>query len=74
MKLLRFGTDGTALAGARSASEILYEEKAKLAVVTFWKDLDDMLGGGLAIGEVFSQTGVHLATVAQEILLREKTR
>ena len=29
---------------------------------------------GLAIGEVFSQTGVHLATIAQEILLREKTR
>ena len=29
---------------------------------------------GLAIGEFFSQTGVHLATIAQEILLREKTR
>ena len=29
---------------------------------------------GLAVGEVFSQTGVHLATIAQEVLLREKTR
>jgi acyl-CoA thioesterase-2 len=29
---------------------------------------------GLAIGEVFSRDGVHLATVAQEILLRERTR
>ena len=57
MKLLRFGTDGTALAGARSASEILYEEKAMLAVVTFCKDLDDMLGGGIAIGEVTELCG-----------------
>lgn len=29
---------------------------------------------GMAIGQVFSRSGSHLATVAQEILLREKTR
>ena len=29
---------------------------------------------GLAVGQVFSRGGVHLATVAQEILLRERTR
>lgn len=29
---------------------------------------------GLAIGQLFGQSGTHLATVAQEILLREKTR
>ncbi len=29
---------------------------------------------GLSIGELFSRDGVHLATIAQEILLRERTR
>lgn len=29
---------------------------------------------GLGIGELFSRDGVHLATIAQEILMREKTR
>ena len=29
---------------------------------------------GLSIGQVFSQGGVHLATIAQEILIRERTR
>jgi acyl-CoA thioesterase-2 len=29
---------------------------------------------GLSIGQVFSRDGVHLATIAQEILLRERTR
>ncbi len=29
---------------------------------------------GLALGEVFSREGTHLATIAQEILLRERTR
>jgi len=29
---------------------------------------------GLGIGQVFSRDGVHLATIAQEILIREKTR
>lgn len=29
---------------------------------------------GLSIGQVFSQDGVHLATIAQEILIRERTR
>jgi acyl-CoA thioesterase-2 len=29
---------------------------------------------GLALGEVFSRDGVHLATIAQEILMRERTR
>jgi acyl-CoA thioesterase-2 len=29
---------------------------------------------GLGIGQVFSRDGVHLATIAQEILIRERTR
>lgn len=29
---------------------------------------------GLALGQLFGQSGTHLATVAQEILLRERTR
>ena len=35
IKALRLGIEGTALAGAKSASEILYEESRKLAVFTF---------------------------------------
>jgi len=29
---------------------------------------------GLAVGEVFTPSGIHVATVAQEILIRERTR
>jgi len=29
---------------------------------------------GLGMGELYSRDGTHLATVAQEVLLREKTR
>ncbi len=29
---------------------------------------------GLAVGEVFAPSGIHVATVAQEILIRERTR
>jgi len=29
---------------------------------------------GLAVGEVFAPSGVHVATVAQEVLIRERTR
>ncbi|MEC8947139.1 MAG: acyl-CoA thioesterase domain-containing protein [Actinomycetota bacterium] len=29
---------------------------------------------GLAVGEVFSPSGIHVATVAQEVLIRERTR
>ena len=31
-------------------------------------------GRGLTVGQVYSREGVHLATVAQEILIRERTR
>jgi acyl-CoA thioesterase-2 len=31
-------------------------------------------GRGLSIGEVFAADGTHVATVAQEALLRERTR
>ncbi len=31
-------------------------------------------GRGLSIGEVFSADGTHIATVAQEVLMRERTR
>ena len=31
-------------------------------------------GRGLSIGEVFALDGTHVATVAQEVLLRERTR
>mmetsp|Transcript_9562 Transcript_9562/g.43545 ORF Transcript_9562/g.43545 Transcript_9562/m.43545 type:complete len:389 (+) Transcript_9562:130-1296(+) len=57
LKTLRFGIQGTSLAGARSASEILYEENCKLAIFTFSKDLDDLLGGGIAVGEITELCG-----------------
>jgi len=31
-------------------------------------------GRGLSIGEIFAADGTHVATVAQEALLRERTR
>ena len=31
-------------------------------------------GRGLSTGEIFTQDGLHVATVAQEALLRERTR
>lgn len=49
MKVVRFGVDGTALAGAKSASELLREESEKLPIYTFCQELDDLLGGGVAV-------------------------
>jgi hypothetical protein len=57
MKVVRFGVEGTALAGAKSASELLQEETAKLPIYTFCQDLDDLLGGGVAVGEITELCG-----------------
>lgn len=57
MKVVRFGVDGTALAGAKSASELLNEESAKLPIYTFCQELDDLLGGGVAVGEITELCG-----------------
>ena len=54
---MRFGVDGTALAGAKSASELLNEESAKLPIYTFCQELDDLLGGGVAVGEITELCG-----------------
>ena len=39
-----------------------------------FQSLGVMGARGLSIGQVFSRDGVHLATIAQEILIRERTR
>ena len=57
MKVVRFGVDGTALAGAKSASELLREENEKLPIYTFCQELDDLLGGGVAVGEITELCG-----------------
>ena len=57
MKVVRFGVDGTALAGAKSASELLREENEKLPIYTFCQELDDLLGGGIAVGEITELCG-----------------
>ncbi len=31
-------------------------------------------GRGLTVGQIYSRQGIHMATVAQEILIRERTR
>ena len=57
MKVVRFGVDGAALAGAKSASEMLREEEKKLPIYTFCQELDDLLGGGVAVGEITELCG-----------------
>ena len=57
MKVVRFGVDGAALAGAKSASEMLREEAEKLPIYTFCQELDDLLGGGVAVGEITELCG-----------------
>jgi|TARA_B100001142_G_scaffold328419_1_gene388465 RAD51-like protein 2 len=57
MKVVRFGVDGTALAGAKSASELLREETGKLPIYTFSSELDALLGGGVAAGEITELCG-----------------
>lgn len=75
MKVVRFGVDGTALAGAKSASELLQQETEKLPIYTFCQELDDLLGGGVAVGEITelcgcpgigkTQMGIQLCTSVQ---------
>jgi len=57
MKVVRFGVAGTALAGAKSAAELLAEESVKLPIYTFCQELDDLLGGGVAVGEITELCG-----------------
>ena len=75
MKVVRFGVSGTALAGAKSASELLKEESVKIPIYTFCLELDDLLGGGVATGEITelcgcpgigkTQTGIQLCCSVQ---------
>jgi|TARA_B110000971_G_scaffold202978_1_gene223153 RAD51-like protein 2 len=57
MKVVRFGVDGAALAGAKSASEMLRLESTRLPIYTFCQELDDLLGGGVAVGEITELCG-----------------
>ena len=52
LKAARHGAEGTALRGARSAAEVLEDERARRRVVTCCEALDDVLGGGIASGEI----------------------
>ena len=52
LKAARHGAEGTALAGARSAAELLEEERTRVDVVTCCEALDDVLGGGVSSGEI----------------------
>ena len=75
MKVVRFGVEGPALAGAKSASELLQEEAVKLPIYTFCQELDDLLGGGIAVGEMTelcgcpgigkTQLGIQMCTSVQ---------
>ena len=57
MKVVRFGVDGAALAGAKSASEMLREESVKVPIFSFCQELDDLLGGGVGVGEITELCG-----------------
>lgn len=52
LKAARYGAEGTALAGARSAAELLEEERARVGIFTFCEELDKILGGGVSSGEI----------------------
>jgi RAD51-like protein 2 len=57
LKAARFNGEGIALRGARSAAELLREERARWSVFTFCEALDDALGGGAASGEITELCG-----------------
>jgi RAD51-like protein 2 len=52
LKTTRCGGNGKALRGARSAADILEEEKERVDVITFCEALDEALGGGVSSGEI----------------------
>lgn len=52
LKAARRGGEGAALRGARSAAELLEEERTRGRVFTFCEALDDALGGGVSSGEI----------------------
>mmetsp|Transcript_37411 Transcript_37411/g.62981 ORF Transcript_37411/g.62981 Transcript_37411/m.62981 type:complete len:355 (+) Transcript_37411:330-1394(+) len=48
----------TAVAGAKSATELLQEERARISITTMCPELDELLGGGVAPGEITEFCGV----------------
>lgn len=52
LKAARHGGEGAALKGARSAAEVLEDERRRPRTVTCCEALDDVLGGGIGSGEI----------------------
>eukprot|EP00897_Mesotaenium_endlicherianum_P006037 jgi/Mesen1/5461/ME000273S04694 len=58
LKLVPTNNDGEAVAGAKSAWELLHSEKSRRKVTTFCPAVDKILGGGISYGEITEICGV----------------